>query len=185
MKRIRTLFTAVALFFATLTVNAQPMSYEAMRMNARFLTDRMAYTLGLSADLLDDLYYINYDYICGVNDYLDDVALGLRYDDYYAVLAARDLALQALLPSYVWTRLMAIDYFYRPISFYGHRWRFSIYAYDNYYNHWYYSAPWGWDRYRGGHFFGGMRPGHGHGAHFRSGHFGEHGRGGHFGPGGG
>ena len=54
MKRIRTLFTAVALFFATLTVNAQPMSYEAMRMNARFLTDRMAYTLGLSADLLYD-----------------------------------------------------------------------------------------------------------------------------------
>ena len=128
MKRIRTLLAAVALFVATVAVNAQPMSYDAMRMNARFLTDRMAYTLGLGAEILDDLYYINYDYICGVNDYLDDVALGYRSDDYYAVLAARDLALQALLSPYQWSRLIAIDYFYRPISFYGHRWRFSIYA---------------------------------------------------------
>ncbi len=181
MKTLRNLFAAFALFMVTGAMNAQPMSYDSMRHNARFLTDRMAYTLGLSLDLLDDLYYINYDYICGVNDYLDDVALGYRYDDYYAVLAARDLALQALLTPYQWRRLMAIDYFYRPISFYSHRWRFGIYAYDHY-NRWYYSAPWGWDRYRGGHFFGGMRPGGGHMANFRPGHFGEHGRGGNFGP---
>ena len=182
MKTLRNLFAAFALFMVTVVSNAQPMSYDSMRHNARFLTDRMAYTLGLSLDLLDDLYYINYDYICGVNDYLDDVALGYRYDDYNAVLVARDLALQALLTPYQWRRLMAIDYFYRPISFYSHRWRFGIYAYDHY-NRWYYSAPWGWDRYRGGHFFGGMHPHGGHGAHFRPGHFGEHGRGGNFGPG--
>ena len=146
MKRIRTLITTVAIFFVTLAANAQPMSYDAMRMNARFLTDRMAYKLGLGAEILDDLYYINYDYICGVNDYLDDVALGLRYDDYYAVLAARDLALQALLTPLQWSRLMAIDYFYRPISFYGNRWRFGIYAYDHY-NYWYFGNPWGWNRW--------------------------------------
>ena len=184
MKTLRTLSAALAIFITTVSASAQPMSYESMRHNARFLTDRMAYTLGLSLDLLDDLYYINYDYICGVNDYLDDIAWGYRSDDYYAVLAARDLALQALLSPYQWRRLMAIDYFYRPISFYNHRWSFGIYAYDHY-NHWYYRNPWGWDRYRGGHFFGGMHPHGGHGAHFRPGHFNEHGRGGHFdGPGG-
>ena len=54
MKRIRTLLAAVALFVVTIGASAQPMSYDAMRMNARFLTDRMAYTLGLGAEILDD-----------------------------------------------------------------------------------------------------------------------------------
>ena len=72
---------AVAMFITTMTMQAQPMSYYAMRENARFLTDRMAYTLGIATSLLDDLYMINYDYICGVNDYLDDVAYGYHYDD--------------------------------------------------------------------------------------------------------
>ena len=154
MKTMFRLIAAMAFAVAGIKANAQPMNYESMCHNARFLTDRMCYTLGLGEEILDDLYYINYDYIAGVNDYLDDIALGYRTDDYYAVCAARDLALQALLTPYQWSRLMAIEYFYRPISFYNHRWRFAIYAYDHY-NRWYFHHPWGWDRYRGGHFFGG------------------------------
>lgn len=147
------------IMFATATASAQPMSYYAMRNNARFLTDRMAYTLGLSAALIDDLYLINYDYICGVNDYLDDVAMGYRYDDYMEVLYARDYALRRLLSERQWALLMTYDYFYRPISFVNHRWSFGIYAHDRRPNHFYYGVPRRFNDYHGGHFFGGMRPG--------------------------
>ena len=128
MKTMKMTLAAVAMFITTMTMQAQPMSYYAMRENARFLTDRMAYTLGIATSLLDDLYMINYDYICGVNDYLDDVAYGYHYDDYMAVLYARDAALRRLLSPYQWSRLMTYDYFYRPISFVNRRWSFSIYA---------------------------------------------------------
>ena len=170
MKTMKMTFAAVAMFITTMTMQAQPMSYYAMRENARFLTDRMAYTLGIATSLLDDLYMINYDYICGVNDYLDDVAYGYHYDDYMAVLYARDASLRRLLSPYQWSRLMTYDYFYRPISFVNRRWSFSIYAYDPYRTHFYYHVPHRYDHYRGGHFFRGMAP--------AGGHIGPHGGGG-------
>lgn len=169
MRTFRTLLATVMLAISPMVMNAQPMSYYAIRDNARYLTDRMAYTLNIAADLLDDLYMINYDYICGVNDYLDDVALGYRYDDYMAVIAARDLALRRLLAPWQWERLIGIDYFYRPIVFRNHRWSFSIYAYDPYRTRFYFRAPRPFNDYRGGRFFAGMNPrgGHAPGAGYR------------------
>lgn len=162
MKTVRTFITALAIALGSVVASAQPMSYYAMRDNARFLTDRMAYTLGITAGaVIDDLYRINYDYICGVNDYLDDVAMGYRYDDYMAVMYERDRALRLLLGDYTWRRLMSYDYFYRPIAFSGHRWSFSIYAHDTYRGRFYFDAPRYYTGYRGGHFFAGMRPGPG------------------------
>jgi len=160
MKALRTLLASMMLLVCTLAINAQPMSYNAMRNNARFLTDRMAYTLGISDPyIIDDIYRINYDYICGVNDYLDDVALGYRYDDYMAVCDYRDYALRELLGDMLWGRLIGYDYFYRPIIFENYRWRFSIYAFDNFRDRYYCHVPVYFNDYRGGHFFGGMRPG--------------------------
>lgn len=158
MKTLRRTIAAMMIMLTSIAASAQPMSYYAMRNNARFLTDRMAYTLGLSAAILDELYLINYDYICGVNDYLDDVALGYRYDDYMEVVYARDYALRRLLTERQWARLMTYDYFYRPISFLNHRWSFSIYAYDTHINVFHFREPHRFNDYRGGHFFGGMRP---------------------------
>ncbi len=102
-----------ALFILCATaMNAQPMNYNAMRNNARFLTDRMAYTLGITtAAIIDDIYRINYDYICGVNDYLDDVALGYHNDIYMEICYERDRALQYLLGDILWNRLIAYYYF--------------------------------------------------------------------------
>jgi len=157
MKTLKTTIAAMMIMLTSLAASAQPMSVYAMRNNARFLTDRMAYTLGLSAALLDDLYYINYDYICGVNDYLDAVALGYRYDDYMEIVYARDYALRRLLTERQWARLMTYNYFYRPITFKDHRWSFSIYLYDRRMNHYFFSAPRRFNDYRGGTFFGGMR----------------------------
>ena len=158
MKAIRTLLVGMMMLVST-SIVAQPMNYNAIRNNARFLTDRMAYTLGIgTAAIIDDLYRINYDYIYGINEYLDDIALGYRYDDYMAICAERDYALQMLLGDVLWSRLIGYDYFYRPIIFENHRWRFGIYAYDWHRDHFYFGAPRYFSGYRGGHFFGGMRP---------------------------
>lgn len=159
MKTVKTTLAAMMLLFCSIVANAQPMSYYAMRDNARFLTDRMAYTLGITSGLiLDDLYRINYDYICGVNDYLDEVALGYRYDDYMAVMYERDRALRILLGTDIWARLVTYDYFYRPIVFINKSWRFGIYAHDPRHNYFYCAAPRHFQNYRGGHFFTGMHP---------------------------
>ena len=160
MKNFRMILAILALVVGTMIAEARPMSYAAMRNNARFLTDRMAYTLNLNPALLDDLYYINYDYICGVNDYLDDVALGYYYDDYMSVVRERDYALRRLLSLAEWNLLVTYDYFYRPITFADRAWRFGIYAFDHRHDHFYCRLPRLYDTYRGGNHFHGMRPVH-------------------------
>lgn len=161
MKALRTILTAIVLLTGSMTMNAQRMSIIAIQDNARFLTDRMAYTLGIRDPyLIDEIYRINYDYIWGVNDYLDDVALGYYYDDYMTVCAARDAALRNLLGYTIWNRLIAYSYFHRPIVFVNRGWHFSIYDYDRYGVHRFYYHP---PRpiahgYAGGHFFRPMAP---------------------------
>ena len=160
--KTRTLLATMLFVMASVTVKAQPMSYYAMRDNARFLTDRMAYTLGLTERLIDDLYMINYDYIYAVNDYLDDIAYGYHYDDYMAILAARDAAIRLLLTPYQWTRFITYDYFYRPIFFQNARWWFGVYDYYPRTTRFYFGVPRHYANYHGGHFFAGMRPARGH-----------------------
>lgn len=161
MKALRTILLAVALLGGAVTLNAQSMSVMAIRSNARFLTDRMAYTLGIRDPfLIDEIYRINYDYIWGVNSYLDDVALGYYYDDYMTVCAARDMALRTLLGPAVWNRLLGISYFHRPIVFANRGWHFSIYDYDRHgRKHFFYNPPRPFGNgYAGGQHFRGMAP---------------------------
>ena len=162
MKTLRTTLAMVMITVGSLVANAQgPMSFYTMRDNARFLTDRMVHVLNLSSALIDEIYCINYDYICGVNDYLDEVARGYRYDDYVLVLRARDAALRLLLSDAEWRLLMSYDYFYRPISFVDHRWSFGVYAHDRWGGRLFYREPAHFGDYRGGAHFGGMAPGRG------------------------
>lgn len=161
MKAIKTIIAALVIMMGSLTANAQCMSVTAVRNNARFLTDRMAYTLGISDPfLIDEIYRINYDYIWGVNSYLDDVAMGYYYDDYISVCSARDIALRTLLGNVVWNRVIGYSYFYRPIVFANRCWHFSIYDYDRHgRGHFFLSVPRPYNRgYEGGHFFRGMAP---------------------------
>ncbi len=172
MKNFRTILTAAAILFGAMTMSAQRMNYEAMRSNARFLTDRMAYELGIrSMSMIDDLYRINFDYIYGVNEYLDEIALGYYYDDYMEICARRDYAIRRLIGDLMWERLIRYDYFYRPITFVNRRWHFSIYDHDHYgMHHFFYNPPRHYNRrYEGGHYFHGMRP---QGGHVISGHAG-------------
>jgi len=156
MNKVRILIATLLIMCASV-VSAQPMNYNAMRNNARFLTDRMAYNLGItSGAIIDDIYRINFDYICGINEYLDDVALGYYTSEYKELCIERDRALQYLLGEAIWNRLMGYDYFYRPVIFENHRWRFGIYSHDMRMSFFYRSEPNYFHDYRGGHFFGGM-----------------------------
>ncbi|MBQ0141513.1 MAG: hypothetical protein KBT06_01720 [Prevotellaceae bacterium] len=161
MKTLRTTLAALMISLSSLMASATPMSYYVMRDNARFLTDRMVRILNLNAALIDELYCINFDYICGVNDYLDEIALGRRYDDYITVLSYRDAALRRLLTEVEWRLLMTYDYFYRPITFVDNRWSFGIYAYHHHSTTYYYAEPRYYADYHGGRHFGGMAPNHG------------------------
>jgi len=154
----KTLLVAVMMLTMANVLNAQPMSYAVMRDHARFLTDRMVFTLGLRADVIDAVYMINFDYIYGVNEYLDDLAYGYTYAEYNDMLYHRDLALRRLLTAAQWARYMSYDYFYRPIVFANNGWRFSIYTYDTRHTYYHYGMPRHYHAYRGGHYFHPMRP---------------------------
>lgn len=153
MKTLRSTLGMLLIMFSTVTASAVRMSYYEMRDNARFLTDRMIYVLNLRPELIDDLYCINFDYICGVNDYLDDVARGYRYNEYRDVLLLRDRALISLLTEVEWRMLTGYDYFYRPITFVNNVWSFSVYAFDKWNRRLFFDRPRHFDDYRGGRYF--------------------------------
>ena len=48
-------------------VQAFALTPTAIRENARFLTDRMAYELNLTPQQIEDCYEINYDFIASIN----------------------------------------------------------------------------------------------------------------------
>lgn len=164
MKTLRILLLSLSLT-GSLTLSSHPMEGNALRSHARYLTDRMVHHLNLSDRLLDDLYCINYDFLSGVHLYLDEVALGRRYDDYVAVLAARDAALRRLLTPDQWTALRAVSCFYRPVCFSGKRWHMGVYDYlPARRGEWYCRQPARYASYRGGRFFAGMSPARQHNA---------------------
>ena len=160
MRKIRTILVAVTMLTMANVMNAQIMTYAMMRDHARFLTDRMAFTLALRPDVIDAVYMINFDYIYGVNEYLDDMALGYTYAEYDDILYHRDLALRRLLTAAQWARYISYDYFYRPIVFANNGWRFSIYTYDTRHTYYHYGMPRHYHEYRGGRYFHPMRPAH-------------------------
>ena len=185
----RNIFTLLAVFTFTLTANA--MGYEEARNEALFLTDKMAYELGLNDMQREAVYEINLDYFLNVNGYADVEG---------AYWARRNADLRYVLADYQYRRFINASYFYRPLYWDRGVWRFHIYSRYSNRHHFYYGRPSAWHSYRGGHARGprshyagrnfhhtpapGHNPGHGgrnpgHGGH-NSGHGGHNpGYGGH------
>ena len=121
--------------------NANAMSYSQARDQALFLTDKMAYELGLTDDQYNATYEINLDYIMNV-----EVA-GDLYGVYWT---RRNTELQYVLTVAQYNRFVSMDYFYRPITYTSKKFRFVIYdRYPNR-NHYYRAAPPGYQTYKGG-----------------------------------
>ncbi len=135
MKRL--ILTMVAVL--TLGVATNAMSYKSARDQAFFLTDKMAYELGLSDDQYNAVYEINIDYIMCID----------TYDDLYGTFwTRRNNELRYVLSAAQYQYYMQLEYFYRPITWTNKKFVFTIYSrYPK--DHFYRAAPPGYQVYKG------------------------------------
>lgn len=147
-KYITTLILAMAAIF-----NVSALSPTAIRENARFLSDRMAYELNLTPEQYEDCYEINYDFIYGINDLMDDVVFGYQdaIDNYYSYLDWRNDDLRMVLTAGQFARFCALEYFYRPIYTSGRSWLFRIHQIYTNHTHYYFGLPACYHSYYGAH----------------------------------
>ena len=135
MKRL--ILTMVAVL--TLGAAANAMSYKSARDQAFFLTDKMAYELGLSDDQYNAVFEINIDYIMCID----------TYDDLYGTFwNRRNNELRYVLSAAQYQYYMQLEYFYRPITWTNKKFVFTIY--DRYpKDRFYRAAPPGYQVYKG------------------------------------
>lgn len=123
------------------TVTLQAMTYSQAREEALFLTDKMAYELGLYESQYDAVYEINLDYLMALN-YQDDL--------YSTCWTRRNLDLSYVLTAAQYNMYISRTYFYRPV-YWSSGFRYSIYTRYTDRSYYYYSRPSVYTTYRGGH----------------------------------
>lgn len=135
----KTILTLVAIFAMTLQTNA--ISYTQAREEALFLTDKMAYELGLSQVQYDAVYEINLDYM---------MALGSSSDISGTYWTRRNLDLSYVLSATQYNKYKAASYFYRPVSW-SSGWKYNIYSRYTNRSLFYYGKPTVYTTYSGAH----------------------------------
>lgn len=134
----RTILLTVAVLAMTA---AEAMSYSQARSEALFLTDKMAYELGLTESQYDAVYEINYDYMA---------SLSVEGDVYSTGWYRRNLDLSYVLTAAQYNRYCTMEYFYRPV-YWSSGFRYRIYSRYSDRSLYYYSRPKVYSAYRGGH----------------------------------
>lgn len=162
MKRILFIFLAAVM---SATICSAAMSNSKIRKETLFLTDKMAYEMGLNTEQYNDVYEINYDFISGASYLMDDILRGEEWalNRYYDNLDVRNDDLRWVLSSRQYGRFMQADYFYRPLYVNGGRWSFRVYINYTNHNHFYYPRPHHYRTYCGGH----HRTHHNHASYYR------------------
>ena len=165
---MKKMMTLAMMMVMTITANA--MSYTAAKNEALYLSDKMAYELGLTDAQYDAVYEINLDYLMSVNG---------RNDVYGAWWSRRNTDLQFVLTAYQYKKYVELSYFYRPLTWHNGSWTFNIYTHYNNKTHFYKGHPKGYVSYKGGNnkkpanHYASMKPkndknGHGNGSTWRS-----------------
>lgn len=115
--------------------------YEDARKQAWYLSDKMAYELGLSDAQFEAIYEINLDYLLNMQ------SESSIYGDYWY---RRNSDMFYVLDARQYNYFVNMDYFYRPVYWYDNSFAFSIYnRYENP-RYYYRSRPVYYDTYRGG-----------------------------------
>lgn len=129
MKRLVMTLVCAAFGWGCLPGHAA-MSLPEVRRNARFLSDRMAYELNLSAAQYGDVYEINYDFLAGIRFVMDGVVRGDGYatDRYYECLDMRNEDLSYVLSRRQYLAFAGKEYFYRPVYADRRTWQLRIYG---------------------------------------------------------
>lgn len=151
--KARTWILSLVAALCWIAVPASASGLGDIRVNARFLTDRMAFELNLNSMQYNDLFEINYDFLYNIDPYVDRLAYSDPYalDCYYRYLDERNDDLRWVLSSLAYTRFMAIEYFFRPIYALNNICYLRIY--QKYPNHdfFYFARPVHYLTYRGAH----------------------------------
>jgi hypothetical protein len=132
---------AIMVMMMTIVIQASAMSYTQARQEALYLSDKMAYELGLSAQQYADVYEINLDYLMSVNTQSDLYGISWQM---------RNRDLRYVLTAYQYDLFMRANYFYRPMEWSGTSWRFRVYTRYTNRSHYYYAQPSVYGSYRGG-----------------------------------
>ena len=136
MKKMMTL-----VMMMTIAISAAAMPYNTARNEAMFLSDKMAYELGLTATQYEAVYEINLDYLLNVNTRAD--VLGFWWE-------VRNRDLRYVLSTWQYDNYMASEWFYRPIIWHSGGISFSIYTRYNT-GRMFYDRPTVYVNYKGGH----------------------------------
>lgn len=115
--------------------------YEEARRQALFLSDKMAYELGLTDAQYQAVYEINLDYLLNMQ--------GERslYGDYWT---RRNSDLFYVLNARQYNYCIGEDYFYRPVYWYNNNYAYRVYNRYADHNYYYRSLPAEYYTYRGG-----------------------------------
>ena len=125
-----------------LSASANAMSYEQARIQALFLTDKMAYELNLTEEQYEAAYEINLDYLMSVNSMVDL---------YGANWTHRNMDFNYILCDWQYRAYMEANYFYRPLRWDAGYWHFSVYARYPRRDYYYFGRPSFYSAYRGAH----------------------------------
>ena len=102
-----------------IAISAAAMPYNTARNEALYLSDKMAYELGLTATQYEAVYEINLDYLLNVDTRAD--VFGFWWE-------VRNRDLRYVLSTWQYDRFMASEWFYRPVVWGTGGWTFSIYT---------------------------------------------------------
>ena len=114
MKKMMTL-----VMMMTIAISAAAMPYNTARNEALYLSDKMAYELGLTATQYEAVYEINLDYLLNLDTRAD--VFGFWWE-------VRNRDLRYVLSTWQYDRFMASEWFYRPVVWGTGGWTFSIYT---------------------------------------------------------
>lgn len=128
------------LALVAMSATASAMSYSHAREQALFLTDKMAYELGMTEDQYNAAYEINLDYFLNIE----------TVNDLHGIYwTRRNNELSYVLTAAQYRTFTATTYFYRPVTWVSNKFRFTIYErYEK--NRYYRPAPAGYQTYKGG-----------------------------------
>ena len=136
------------LLLSILTLGARAMSFEEAQRHALFLSDKMAYELGLTARQYEEVYQINLDYLLFVEP-------GSVYGNWWR---SRNAELRRILTSVQYAEYERTYHFYRPVHWRDGAWHYGVYGYYTDRTVFYRERPRIYHSYRGGRYFG-PRPG--------------------------
>lgn len=149
----RSFFILLMLALSWIVLPASASRLGDIRVNARFLTDRMAYELRLSNRQYNDIFEINYDFFYNVDPYIDRMSYGDSYalDMYYRYLDERNDDIRWVLSRRHYVRFMSLEHFFLPIYAVNRVCYIRIYNIYPNRTHFYYGRPSHYYSYHGGH----------------------------------